>query len=125
LEIILKKITMEKSRRKFEEYQSENNNPDERYNLAYKRVKRIKGFYVHALVYVLVNAFLIISSFDKSSFGTENFFKWETFSTALFWGIGLTAHGLSVFGRNLFFGANWEERKIQELMEKEKSEKWE
>jgi hypothetical protein len=125
LEIILKKITMEKSRRKFEEYQSENNNPDERYNLAYKRVKRIKGFYVHALVYVLVNAFLIISSFDKSSFATENFFKWETFSTALFWGIGLTAHGLSVFGRNLFFGANWEERKIQELMEKEKSEKWE
>jgi hypothetical protein len=125
LEIILKKITMEKSRRKFEEYQSENNNPDERYNLAYKRVKRIKGFYVHALVYVLVNAFLIISSFDKSSFDTENFFKWETFSTALFWGIGLTAHGLSVFGRNLFFGANWEERKIQELMEKEKSEKWE
>jgi 2TM domain len=109
----------------FEEYQSENYNPDERYNLAYKRVKRIKGFYVHALVYALVNLFIIASSYSKSSFDSGDFFRWETFSTALFWGIGLLAHGLSVFGRNLFFGQNWEERKIQEFMEKEKSEKWE
>ena len=116
---------MRRSRRMFEEYQSENYNPDERYNLAYKRVKRIKGFYVHALVYALVNLFIIASSYSKSSFDSGDFFRWETFSTALFWGIGLLAHGLSVFGRNLFFGQNWEERKIQEFMEKEKSEKWE
>jgi hypothetical protein len=109
----------------FEEFQSENFNPDERYNLAYKRVKRIKGFYIHALVYVLVNAFIIISSFNRSESGTEVFFKWHTYSTALFWGIGLLAHGMSVFGREIFFGQNWEERKIQEFMEKEKNEKWE
>ena len=53
---------MRRSRRMFDEYQSENYNPDDRYNLAYKRVKRIKGFYVHALVYVLVNLFIIASS---------------------------------------------------------------
>ena len=108
----------------FEEFQ-EGNTSDERYNIAYKRVKRIKGFYVHALVYVLVNAFIIISSFNRTWLGNEEFWRWETFSTALFWGIGLTAHGLSVFGRNLFFGQNWEENKIKELMEKEKAEKWE
>jgi hypothetical protein len=109
----------------FDEYQSENYNPDDRYNLAYKRVKRIKGFYVHAMVYVLVNLFIIASSYNKSSFDNGDFFRWETFSTALFWGIGLLAHGMSVFGRNIFFGQNWEERKIHEFMEKEKSEKWE
>jgi len=27
------------------------------YYIAYKRVKRIKGFYIHLLVYVLVNLF--------------------------------------------------------------------
>lgn len=27
----------------YDEYQSENFNPDDRYNLAYKRVKKIKG----------------------------------------------------------------------------------
>ncbi|MBF2708906.1 2TM domain-containing protein [Flavobacterium soyangense] len=116
---------MRQSRRVFDEYQSEYDNPDGRYNLAYKRVKRIKGFYVHAMVYVLVNLFIIASSYTKSSFDAGDFFRWETFSTALFWGIGLAAHGLSVFGRNLFFGNNWEERKIQEFMDKEKSEKWE
>jgi len=111
--------------RMFDEYQPENLNSDEQYSLAYKRVKRIKGFYVHALVYVLVNLFIIASNYNKNSFDAEVFFRWENFSTALFWGIGLLAHGLSVFGRNLFFGQNWEEKKIKEFMDKEKSEKWE
>lgn len=112
-------------RRIFDDYQSENYNPDERYNLAFKRVKRIKGFYVHFLVYILVNTFIIIANRNENFVGNNNFWSFETFSTALFWGIGLLAHGLSVFGRNLFFGQNWEERKIQEFMEKDKTEKWE
>jgi hypothetical protein len=109
----------------FENFQDENFNSDTRYELAYKRVKRIKGFYIHALVYVFVNAFIIISSYNRSELGSEVFFRWETFSTALFWGIGLVAHGLSVFGRDLFFGSDWEEKKIQEFMDKDKSKKWE
>lgn len=116
---------MRRSRRMFDEYQSENYNPDQRYNLAYKRVKRIKGFYVHALVYILVNLFIIASSYKENLFGGRIFLSWQTFSTPLFWGIGLFAHGMSVFGRNIFFGQNWEERKIQEFMDKGKSEKWE
>ncbi len=105
--------------------QSDNFNPDVQYDLAYKRVKKIKGFYTHVLVYVLVNAFILISSYIRSQIGTEVFWKWETLNTALFWGIGLVAHGLSVFGRNIFFGQNWEENKIKELIEKENTEKWE
>ncbi|MBW4360798.1 2TM domain-containing protein [Flavobacterium taihuense] len=109
----------------FENFQDENFNPDSRYEMAYKRVKRIKGFYVHALVYVFVNAFIIIFTFNKSEIGIEVFFKWETFFTAIFWGIGLLAHWISVFGRDLFFGADWEERKINEFMDDDKKQKWE
>ncbi|PWA10870.1 2TM domain-containing protein [Flavobacterium laiguense] len=109
----------------FENVQDENFNPDTRYELAYKRVKRIKGFYVHALVYVLVNGYSIISRFDYTEHSDNDFFSWETFTVAIFWGIGLLAHGLSVFGRNLFFNTDWEERKIQEFMDKDKSQKWE
>ncbi len=116
---------MKRSRKIFDENQSENFNPDKRYELAYKRVKKIKGFYIHAFAFVLVNTFMIISSYNRSLFGNEVFLRWETFSTAFLWGIGLLIHGLSVFGRNIFFGQNWEERKIQEFMEKEKKEKWE
>jgi hypothetical protein len=109
----------------FDEDQSGNFNPDDRYELAYKRVKRIKGFYIHALVYVLVNVFIIVSTFNRSTLGIEFFYKLGTYSTAFFWGIGLLAHGLSVFARDLFFGSDWEERKIKEFMGKDKSEKWE
>ncbi len=116
---------MRQSKSMFEEYQSEDFSPDERYALAYKRVKRIKGFYIHALVYVLVNAFIISRNYYAHSPKEYHFWSWVNFNTVLFWGTGLLAHGLSVFGRNLFSGQNWEERKIKEFMENDKSEKWE
>jgi hypothetical protein len=106
-------------------FQDENFNPDTRYEMAYKRVKRIKGFYVHTVVYVLVNGYLIISSYAHTEHSEKDFFNWGTFSTALFWGVGLVAHGLSVFGRNIFFSADWEEKKIQEFIDKDKGQKWE
>lgn len=123
--ITSKKIGMEASKKFFNEYQSENTLSDNRYEMAYKRVKRIKAFYVHVIVYVFVNVVIISSNYYGNL--EEDSFSWnlQTFSTALFWGIGLIAHGLSVFGRNLFFGQNWEERKIQELMENNKDKKWE
>jgi hypothetical protein len=98
---------------------------DERYNIAFKRVKRIKGFYTHLLVFILVNAFIICGNYFGKRSENGVFWSWETFSTAFFWGIGLVAHGMSVFGRNIFFGDDWEEKKIQELIEKENKEKWE
>jgi hypothetical protein len=109
----------------FENFQDENFNPDTRYELAYKRVKRIKGFYVHALVYVLVNGYSIISGYNNTMHSDTAFFEWKNLSIAFFWGIGLLAHGLSVFGRNLFFSTDWEEKKIKEFMDKDKSQKWE
>ena len=90
---------------------------DERYFAAQKRVKSIKGFYVHLTVYVFVNIFLSSQIYLNSE---NEFWRWESFSPALFWGIGLLAHGTSVFGTNLLFGKNWEERKIKEIMEKDK-----
>jgi hypothetical protein len=112
-------------KRFFENFQEENFNPDAKYELAYRRVKRIKGFYIHALVYVLVNGCLITSSYWHGMQSDTDFFGTDNFSTAFFWGIGLLAHGLSVFGSNLFFSPDWEEKKIQEFMDKDKGQKWE
>lgn len=87
------------------------------YDMAFKRMKRIKGFYIHLLVYVLVNAFLVFNQcFESESVAPLLHFK--TYSTLFFWGIGLAAHGFSVFGRDLFFGNDWEEKKIKEFMRK-------
>ncbi|MFI0491470.1 2TM domain-containing protein [Flavobacterium sp.] len=95
---------------------------NERYLLAKKRVKSIRGFYIHLFVYFIVNTFISVQIYMHND---GEFWRWENFSTALFWGIGLLAHGTSVFGSNLIFGKEWEERKIQEFMNKDKNQKWE
>ena len=99
-------------------------NSDLNYELAAKRVKKLKGFYTHLLVYILVNIFIIGLNFQDLKPG-ESYFKLENFATAFFWGIGLTAHAFSVFVPQIMFGKDWEERKIKEFMEKDKFNKYE
>lgn len=101
------------------------NTQDEiKYQEALKRVKKIKGFYTHAIVYVFVNIMIVFLNVKNLDPG-ETYFQFKNFMTAFFWGIGLVAHGLSVFMPNWIMGQNWEERKIKEFMEKEKANKWE
>lgn len=96
----------------------------ERYDRAKKRVKKISGFYSHLLVYIVVNLMLVVVNYKQLSLG-ESYFKWHNFTTLFFWGIGLLAHGLSVFMPYMVLGKDWEERKIKELMEKDRKNNWE
>ncbi len=89
-----------------------------------KRVKAISAFYRHALIYLAVNVTLIAIKYFTLDPG-EAFLDFGTFATAFFWGIGLAFHALGVFTENVFFGQQWEDRKVRELMEKEKRQKWE
>ncbi|TDE43923.1 2TM domain-containing protein [Flavobacterium rhamnosiphilum] len=94
------------------------------YQKALVRVKKIKGFYTHLVVYVVVNLMIVILNIQDLDKG-ESYFQWRNFTTLFFWGIGLISHALSTFLPNWIFGRNWEDKKIKEFMEKEKSEKWE
>ena len=96
----------------------------ERYERAKKRVKQITGFYSHLLVYVVINLIVVVINIQQLKEG-ESYFQWGNFFTLIFWGIGLFAHGLSVFMPTMVLGKNWEERKIKEFMEKERKNKWE
>ena len=40
---------------------------NQKYNLAYKRVKRIKGFYIHLTVYIVVNCIIIFANFNLNN----------------------------------------------------------
>ena len=117
-------------RRMFEEDTREPSN-DEMYNIAYRKVKKIKGFYSHLRVYIIVNIIIIISSLNRTYIGNHfeirGFLDWETYSTAFFWGIALAVHAFTVFTPDLFFNKDWEQKKIQKYMEKEKqnTSKWE
>jgi len=100
------------------------NAEEARYYEAVKRVKKIKGFYTHAVVYLVINIMIVIINIQNLKEG-ESYFQAHNFFTAFFWGLGLLAHGLSVFLPDFIMGQNWEERKIKEFMEKEKANKWE
>ena len=94
-----------------------------KYLRAKKKVEKIKGFYVHFSVYVVVNIFIsgiIIYGLthDGDSYG-EAFSNFGVYSTWVFWGIGVFFHWLGVFGFNSFFGSNWEEKKLKEFMDRE------
>jgi hypothetical protein len=93
----------------------------DKYLQAKKRVQKIKGFYAHLFWYVVVNAF--IAFFILKNSDLENLTIWS-FSTAIFWGIGLAFHAYGVFGKQFLFSKDWEERKIKEFMEEDKREYW-
>ena len=97
-----------------------------RYNRAKKKVDKIKGFYTHAIVYVVVNIMLLLMIYSGYSNVTD-FWNLGSFSTAIGWGIGLFVHGISVFGKQLFFSSNWEEQKMEQFLKEEEqnNHKWE
>ncbi len=80
------------------------------YERAVKRVKELKSFYGNLISYCIVIPFLIIINVVVSP--KQLWFYWPM----LGWGIGLAAHGMNTFA----IGRNWEERKIQEIMNNQK-----
>ena len=116
-------------RRMYEEHGQEFNN-DEHFEVAYRKVKRIKGFYSHLKVYIIVNAIIIVSSLNRdligSRFQDSGIFEWHTYTTAFYWGIAVLIHAFTVFGLDRFFSDDWEQKKIQKYMDEKKSNtsKW-
>jgi hypothetical protein len=84
----------------------------ENYRIARQQVRRIKAFYLHAMIFVLVNVLLMAINLATSPD------KWWSVWPLLGWGVGLVAHGIAVFGFGGIWGPEWEERKIREIVEK-------
>lgn len=82
---------------------------DQSYERAQKRVKELKSFYGNLISYCIIIPFLIILNLISSP--RNIWFYWPM----LGWGIGLVAHGMSVFA----IGKGWEEKKIREILEKQ------
>ena len=103
---------------KLEPYENNEYQKEQAYVRAKKRVKELKGFYWHAFWYVAVNIFLVFTLVSNGG----DLLDWSTYSTAIFWGIGLGFHAIGVFGKNLLFNKSWEEKKIREYMDNDKNQ---
>lgn len=84
-------------------------NNEGKYRRAKERIEAIKGFYTNVLAYCIVIPFLAFLNYNTTAF------PWAIFP-AIGWGIGLFGQGLLAFGYSSLWNKNWEEQKIQELM---------
>ena len=80
---------------------------------ARSRVAELQGFYAHVAVYIAVNVLLF--AIDLIAGDGLQWAYWP----ALGWGIGLVAHAVVTFRSVPAVGADWRERKIEELTEEE------
>lgn len=90
--------------------------PAEIERLARKRAGRKMGWYIHAFVFIAVNAGLaVLSTFTGRHFAVVSAFGW---------GLGLMIHGAVVF--LLPHGGNLRERLVQQEREKleKRQDKW-
>jgi hypothetical protein len=84
---------------------------DQDYLRARRRVKAIKGFYLHVSIFVPVVALLfVLNAMTPGAWWVQ----WVFFG----WGIGIAAHAIAVFGLAGWLGSDWEEKKIREIMAK-------
>jgi hypothetical protein len=81
---------------------------DQKLYRARRRVEALTGFYVHAAIYVIVNAGLF---FINLFTGPDWWVQWPIAG----WGVGVIAHGAVVFGINHPRVMAWEDEKAREL----------
>jgi len=86
-------------------------NDSNKYIRAKKRVDELKGFYGNIIAYCVVIPFLIFVNYQ-----TSWHYKWFWFPV-FGWGLGVVIQAFTVFG----YGSDWEERKIREIMNKDKN----
>jgi hypothetical protein len=92
---------------------TQNQTPDQdRYERARQRVELLRGFYGHAVVYVIVNLGLI--AWNLATTPGDLWFV----PTLLGWGIGLAAHAAYALSAGRFLGPAWTERKIREELDR-------
>ncbi|KQT22224.1 histidine kinase [Chryseobacterium sp. Leaf404] len=86
---------------------------NEAYLRARKKVKELKSFYGNLISYCVIIPFLIFVNLYTNS--KYLWFWWPM----LGWGIGVASHAFQVFG----IGNDWQEKKIQEIMNQQKNGK--
>ena len=78
--------------------------------LALAKVRKIKGFYIHVIEYVLIIAFLALVNFLTAP--RVIWVQWA----AIPWALVLALHGLRVFDKIPFLSGDWERRQVEKML---------
>jgi len=88
---------------------------DEKFDQAKVKASAMRAFYIHLIVFICVNAFLI--ALNLILFRDRIWFYWAL----LGWGVGLLGHALGVFAFGGVLVKDWEQRKAKQMLEVEES----
>ncbi|MGB5108373.1 MAG: 2TM domain-containing protein [Formosimonas sp.] len=78
--------------------------------MAFKQVRKIKGFYAHLAQYVVIIPLL----FAINAYTSPDY--WWAVWPMLGWGFGLLIHAARIFGNKSLWGANWERRQAERIL---------
>ena len=78
--------------------------------LALAHVRKLKGFYIHLVLYGIVIGFLAIVNLM-----TYHHYLWFLWA-ASGWGIGILFHGMRVFDKVPFLNGDWERRQVEKYL---------
>ena len=87
---------------------------EDKLEIARKRVKDLKGFYAHLIVYCVVIVILAIINIVSMRVGGYTFY-WFLFPLGG-WGFGLFWHAMGVFVFDSVKSSSWEKRKVEEIV---------
>jgi hypothetical protein len=86
------------------------NQQDAQERIAFKQAQRLRGFYLHLLTYLVINAACIAINLL-----TNPEQLWFV-GALLFWGTGLCIHALSVFVFDKYFNGEWERVQVEKRL---------
>lgn len=94
-------------------------NEEEQYKRAQARVRRVRGFYSSLITYILVNLLLLVINLVTSP--NSLWFYW----VSIIWGFVIVVkQAFNTFTiKDRFLGDEWEQKKIDELIKKERKKK--
>ncbi|HNP32777.1 MAG TPA: 2TM domain-containing protein [Flavobacterium sp.] len=100
------------------------NSNDIALEMARYRVHKIRRFYTHLFIYV-IGVLLYVA---KTYFGAPfNFWPIRHINSLfiMIWTFIIAIQGIKLFFRENVFNSDWEQRKMQEYLNKDKQNKWE
>ena len=80
---------------------------------ALHRARELRSFYSHASVFALVNIALFVVDLLTGD-------SWWFYWALLGWGVALGIQALTVFGQFGPFSPDWEERKTEEILQRQR-----
>lgn len=93
--------------------------------IARYRVEKIRRFFIHLFIYLIGITIYILKTYFNVRF---NFIPihFINFTFMAIWTLIIAIQGMKLFIREVAFGSNWEQQKIQKIMnEQQQKQNWE